>query len=98
VSPSPKSSPARIIVTLLMDLVVVIAVVGLAHLVISFFDTTAGTAWGKGLLGLTRLVVVPLGIPPVPTPYGGIFDVNATATVLGLLGVEWVLGLVRRNA
>jgi hypothetical protein len=98
VSAAPKSSAGRIIVTLLMDLIVVVAVVCLTHLVVSFFGSMSGSSWGAGLLSLTRFAVVPMGIAPIPTPYGGFFVVDAMGTVLGLLGVEWVLGLVRRNA
>jgi len=93
-----SGSAARTIVTLLMDVLVAVAVMAVAHLVVAFFGSMSGSEWGKGLLGITRLFVLPLGITPVPTPYGGIFDVNAAATVMGLLGVEWALGLVRRNA
>jgi hypothetical protein len=80
-----------------MDVIVVVAVAGIAHLTVSFFSSMSGAAWGKGLLGLTRLAVVPIGLAPVATPYGGVFDMNAMVTVLALLGIEWVLGLVRRN-
>jgi hypothetical protein len=99
VSPDPtKPKLTRSIATLLMDLVMVVAVVGLTHLVVSFFGSMAGASWGKGLLALTRFAVLPIGIPPVPTPYGGFFVVDAMGTVLALLGVEWVLGVLRRNA
>jgi hypothetical protein len=92
------SSPVRTIITLLMDVLVAVAVMGLAHLVVAFFGSVSGSGVGKGILGVTGLFVLPLGIAAIPTPYGGIFEVNAAATVLGLLGAEWLLGLVRRNA
>jgi hypothetical protein len=99
VSPDPtKPSLTRTLTTLLMDLIVVVAVGGLTHLVVSFFGSMAGTSWGRGLLALTRYAVLPIGIPPVPTPYGGFFVVDAMGTVLALLAVEWVLGVLRRNA
>jgi hypothetical protein len=92
-----KSSAARTAVTVLMDVLVAVAVAGLAHLVISFFGSMSSTSWGASLLGLTRYVVAPLGIAPIATPYSGVFDGNAAVTVLGLLAVEWALGLARRN-
>jgi hypothetical protein len=99
VSPDPtKPILTRVITTVVMDLIVVVAVVGLTHLVVSFFGSMAGTSWGKGLLGLTRFAVVPMGIPSIATPYGGFFVVDAVVTVLVLLAVEWVLGVLRRNA
>lgn len=92
-----KPSPGHIAVTVLMDVLVAVAVASLVHLVIVFFGVTSSASWGKSLLSLTRYVVLPLGIAPIGTPYSGEFDGNAAVTVLVLLGVEWVLGLVRRN-
>jgi hypothetical protein len=98
VAKSGPSSAVRTIITIVMDLLVAVAVMALAHLVVSFFGIASSTAWGKGLLGITGLFVLPAGIAPIATPYAGVFDVNSAATVLALLGVEWLLGLVRRNA
>lgn len=92
-----KSSPARTAVTLLMDVLVAVAVGALVHLVIAFFGVMSSASWGTSLLSLTRYVVLPLGIATIATPYAGVFDPNAAVTVVGLLGVEWALGLVRRN-
>lgn len=92
-----KRSAARTAVTVLMDLFVAVAVVSLTHLVVTFFGAASSTSWGAALLRLTRYAVLPLGVPGVATPYAGMFDVNAAITVLVLLGLEWVLGLVRRN-
>ena len=92
-----KGSAARTGVTVLMDLFVAVAVVSLTHLVISFFGAASSTTWGAALLRLTRYAVLPLGVSGVATPYSGVFDANAALTVLALLGLEWALGLVRRN-
>jgi len=91
------SSAARTGVTVLMDLLVAVAVVSLAHLVIRFFGAFATASWGASLVRLTRYAVLPLGISDIATPYAGAFDGNAAVTVLVLLGIEWALGLVRRN-
>jgi hypothetical protein len=91
--PAGTVSPVRRLVTIVMDVLVIVAVLLVVHLVVSFFGQLSSAAWGKGLLNLTRLAVV-----PIATPYGGIFDVNAAGTILLLLGGEWVLGLARRNA
>lgn len=93
-----RTRVARTVVTVVMDLFVAVAVVLVVHLVVSFFGAASSASWGQSMLRLTRLLVIPAGIAPVPTPYGGQFDVNAAGTVLALLGLEWVLGLVRRNA
>jgi hypothetical protein len=92
-----KSSPARIAVTVLMDVLVAVAVAALAQLVISFFSVMSSAPWGVSLLSLTHYVVLPLGLAPIATPYAGHFDGDAAVTVLALLGVEWALGLARRN-
>jgi hypothetical protein len=73
-------------------------VVGLVHLIVAFFGQLSLTEWGSALLSVTRYAILPLGLAPIVTPYQGVFDVNAAATVLALLGVEWVLGVVRRTA
>lgn len=96
-SAATASSTTRTVVTVVMDVVVALVVALVVHLVISFFGQLSSVPWGSGLLKLTRLAVVPMGFPAVPTPYGGAFDVNAAATSFILLAVEWVLGLVRRT-
>jgi hypothetical protein len=92
-----KSSPGRIAVTVLMDVLVAVAVAALLHVVIAYFGVMSSSSWGTSLFSLTRFVVLPLGIDSIPTQYGGVLDGNATVTVLVLLVVEWALGLVRRN-
>lgn len=94
---SRTRSPGRIIVTVLMDLLVVIAVALVVHLVILFFGQISAQAWAKSIAGLTGHLALPLGIDPIRTPYAGTFDVNAALTVLVLLAGEWVLGTVRRT-
>ena len=92
-----KSSPVRTLITLLMDFLVVVAVVLVAHMVIVFFGQLAGQAWAKGIVALTSKAVIPFGVASIKTPYRGVFDVNAAGTVFVLLGIEWVLGGVRRT-
>ena len=97
-SAKSAASPARRFITVVMDVLFAVAVVLVVHLVVTFFGALSSQEWGKGVLGLTRLAVIPFGIEAVKTPYGGAFDINAAATVLALLAAEWVLGLVRRSA
>lgn len=80
-----------------MDVLVAVVAVLVVHLVVGFFGTFAGAEWGAGVLALTRVIVVPLGFERMPTPYGGVFDVNAAVMGLALIVGEWVLGLVRRT-
>ncbi len=92
------SRSIRSLITVVMDLLVVVAVVVAIRIVVEFFGTLAAQAWGKSLLSVTRYLVLPLGLAPIPTPYGGHFDVNAAATVLVLLAAEWALGIARRTS
>ncbi|MDO8963705.1 MAG: hypothetical protein Q7W30_04345 [Coriobacteriia bacterium] len=96
-APASKANPARTLVTIIMDLLVVVAVVLLAHLVIVFFGQLASQPWAEGVVRLTSRLIAPLGVAAIKTPYGGIFDVNAALTILIVLGGEWILGTVRRT-
>lgn len=93
-----STRPLRAVITLLMDLLVVVAVALVLRLVIEFFGNIYAQEWGKTVVRLTDVLVVPLGIEPYNTPYGGIFNVNAVVSVILLLAAEWVLGLVRTQA
>ena len=90
--------PVRTLITVVMDVLVVAAVALTLRLVVAFFGVLSQETWGATLLDVTRFLVVPTGIAPVETPYGGVFDVSATLTILGLLGVEWLLSVLRRQA
>jgi hypothetical protein len=93
---SMAGSPVRSALTIVMDLLVVVAVIVVLRVVIEFFGTLSAEAWGKSVLGATRILVVPFHIKRIATPYGGSFDFDASLTVLLLLAVEWALGNARR--
>lgn len=90
------SRPVRTILTVVMDLLVIVAVILVLRVVVGFFGALASAEWAKGLLAATRVLVLPFGLEAINTPYGGEFDVSASLTVLALLGVEWALGVARR--
>lgn len=90
------SRSVRSLLTVIMDLLVIVAVIVVVRVVVEFFGALAAEQIGKGVLAATRFLVVPFGVSPVRTPYGGAFDVNAALTVLLLLAVEWGLGVARR--
>ena len=96
-APARVSAPARTFVTVVMGILVSVAVVLGAHMGIVVFGQLADRSWAKSVVDVTRRAILPLGIAGIKTPYGGVFDVNAGATVLILLGIEWVLGGVRRS-
>lgn len=92
-----SSNPVRMLITVVMDVLWVWAVVVLAGLVVAFFGFMASASWGKAIVGITKLFVLPLGLPLIHTPYRGVFVLSAAATVLVVLAAEWVLGMVRRT-
>jgi len=90
-----SSRPARTFITVVMDILVVLAIVLTATLVVVFFGQLAVQPWARSLVALTRPLIIPFGIAPIKTPYGGIFSVNIALTIVVLLVVEWVLSAVR---
>ncbi|MDZ4169046.1 MAG: hypothetical protein U1E26_05270 [Coriobacteriia bacterium] len=90
-----SSKPLRTILTIVMDLLIVVAIALTARMVISFFGTLAATQWGELILTITDRFVLPLGIEPIKTPYGGVFDITAAITIGVLLLVEWLLSVAR---
>lgn len=90
------SRTVRSLLTVVMDLLFVVAIVMVLRIVVLFFGGLAAQTWGRSLVSATRVLVVPFGIKPIVTPYGGVFDVNGALTVLVLLGIEWALGMARR--
>lgn len=90
------SRAVRQLLTIVMDVFVIAAVVVVLRVVVQFFGVLASAEWGKGVVSATHFLVVPFGIRPIVTPYGGIFDITAALTVLVLLGIEWALGMARQ--
>ncbi len=90
-----SSRSGRTLLTVVMNLLVIVAIALTVRLVVEFFGALASTDWGKVVVSITNLIVIPFGIEPIKTPYGGVFDANAALTILLALIVEWVLGLVR---
>ena len=92
-----SSSPARIAVSVLMDVMVVIAVVLGASHVTAFFGAFAQTTVGAGVIRLGAFVTLPLGLPDIETPYGGTFMTDAAITMVLLLMGESLLAAARRR-
>lgn len=88
----------RGIITVVMDILVVLAVVEAARLVVSFFGQVASQGWAAAIIALTDPITLGLGFAAIKTPYGGVFDVDAAATVVALVVLESVLSLVRSKA
>jgi flagellar biosynthesis protein FliQ len=92
------SRPVTRILTIVMDVLVVVAVCLTIGVVVRFFGTLAGTQVGESYLRFVSVITLPLGLSAVNTPYGGHFDVGAVATVAIVLVIEWALSVARRRA
>lgn len=90
-----SSKPVRTILTVIMDLLVVLAIAVTARLVVEFFGALSSKGWGEAVLALTRPLTIPFGVDPIKTPYGGVFDVDAALTIAAYMLGEWALGMVR---
>lgn len=93
-----SNKAVRTLLTILMDVLVVLAIAVTLRLIVAFFGTLASQGWGEAVLALTKPIVLPLGIRTINTPYGGVFDADAGVTVLLMLVAEWVLSLIRSRA
>lgn len=93
-----SNKAVRTVLTILMDVLVVLAIAITLRLIVAFFGALADQGWGEAVIAITNPIVLPLGIKDITTPYDGIFDANAGVTVLLMLVAEWVLSLVRSRA
>jgi hypothetical protein len=93
-----RSSPARTIITVLMDILIVCAIAVTARLGVKFFGQLASQGWGKALIAMTNPLVIPFGFHAIKTPYGGVFEVSAALMIGVYLAIEWVLAGIRSRA
>ena len=88
----------RLLLTLVMDALLLVAALLLLRVVVEFFGQVSGQSWAVQIHRLSSLVVLPFPFRTTPSPYHGVFDVNASATLPVALVAEWVVGMVRRTA
>lgn len=93
-----RSKAAHTVLTVLMDLLVLLAVVLAGGLVVRFFGALSGLPLAEAVDGLARRLALPLGIPGIKSPYGGTFDVDMAVTILAALFAEWALAGIRRRS
>jgi hypothetical protein len=98
VSETRQNKPVRQVLTIVMDLLVIVAVADTVRMVVRFFGAFADKSWGELIVALTSPITIGFGFEAIKTPYSGVFDVNAALTVLAVLVVEWVLSIVRSRA
>lgn len=88
----------RTLLTVLMDVLIVLAVAQTMGIIVSFFGRLASHEIGGIVISLTDRITIPFGIAAIKTPYGGVFDVDAALTVVAFLLVEWALSIWRGRA
>ena len=93
-----NSRPLRTLITIVMDLLVVVAIALTARLCVVFFGQLMAQGWGKTIVALTNPLVIPFGVAAIKTPYGGWFQVNTALTIVVVLLAEWLLSGVRARA
>jgi hypothetical protein len=81
-----------------MNILIFGAVLLVARVVLLFFGTLAALSVSELLVTLTDYLVIPFGIEPIKTPYGGVFDVDAALTIGTLIVAEWGLSVARNRA
>ena len=87
--------PARVIVTIIMDVVIVCAIAVTVRIGVRFSGQFAAQDWGKAIVAFTSMLVIPFGFHAIKTPYGGVFDASAALMVVVYLLVDWVLAGIR---
>ena len=93
-----SGKPMRNVITVLMDLLVILAIFLTIVIVVRFFGALAAQTWGSVVVRVGALLTVPFGVDAIKTPYGGVLDVNAALTVGVMLLIEWGLGVARSRA
>ena len=93
-----SSKPVRTLITIVMDLLVVVAIILTVRLCVVFFGQLAAQGWGQTVIALSSPLILPFGVAAIKTPYGGVFEVTTALTIVVVLLVEWVLSGVRARA
>ena len=94
-----NSRPVNILITIVMDLLVLVAIALTGRLCVVFFGQLSAQGWGKTIVALTDwLLVIPFGVSPIKTPYGGRFEVVTALTIGVVLLIEWALSSIRERA
>jgi hypothetical protein len=86
----------RLLLTVVMDLLLVVAAVLLARILIAFFGHLSSATLARRFLDLTRPLAHSFGLGHIVTPYRGVFDFNEGAMLGVVLVAEWVAAFLRR--
>ena len=93
-----SSKPMRSLISVVMNVLVVVAVLLTIRIVVVFFGALASQAWAAPIITITGYLTIPFGVEAFKTPYGGVFDADAAITIGVLLLAEWILSLMRHRA
>jgi hypothetical protein len=86
----------RLALTILMNLLLVASGLLLARIVIAFFARVGSAPWAASFMDLTAPYVPALGFHAIGTPYRGVFDFNAAASLVSVMAAEWAVTFLRR--
>jgi uncharacterized protein YggT (Ycf19 family) len=93
-----EARPIRSLITVVMNVLIIVAVLVTARIVILFFGALSSQAWAEAIVRVTDFLVIPFGVEAIKTPYGGVFDIDAALMVALLILVEWVLSIARNRS
>lgn len=85
----------RTFITVVMNVLVVVAILLTVRVVVRYFGVMGSTGWGEAAVVASDPLLVNAGIEDVRSPYSGVFDANATISILVILAIEWLLSVVR---
>jgi len=89
-------SVVRLLLTVVMNVLLVVAALLLARIVIGFFGRFDASPLATQFMDLTAPLVRDLGFDAIKTPYGGTFDVDAGVMLVVAFAAEWLVAVVRR--
>lgn len=89
-------SVVRLLLTVVMNVLLVVAALLLARIVIGFFGRFDASPLATQFMDLTAPLVRDFGFEAIKTPYGGVFDVNTGALLVATFAAEWFVAVVRR--
>ncbi len=78
-----------------MNVLVIIAVLLTLRIVARYFGMLSSSGPGELLVSASSVFVLPLALTDIRSLYGGVFDVNASVTVMIVLLAEWLLSALR---
>lgn len=92
---SENESLLRRLLTVVANILVVLAIAEAVRLVVLFFGVLADSGLGEIVVRVTDPITIPFALDPITTPYGGVFDVDTALTAIVMLLLEWVASAVR---